>query len=338
MKQASDPSLDAPTVVGHKPSGLLQPRAPSPPVFDIPTSPIMPPAPPGARPDRFAELDRFPGQERPPARQPSLAGAELPGRPASREAAAPSAAGRAVGLQLATEPAGPADAIIAAASPLLVLVAQLRDAVEFADVTTLRNEVVNQIQKFEETAVRYGATAGDVTAARYVLCSLLDETVMTTPWGSSSAWSTSSLLNRFHNETWGGEKVFAILDRIKGDPKKNLPLLKLIDLVLVLGFEGMHRVIDNGRERLADLRDEVGSLVAQHSPALPAELSAEWRGVSGQKTLRTFMPLWVVFAVTGFLLVCVYGYQRYRLSTNLAPVIEQLRTLGQSAGAGGATP
>ncbi|OYW68698.1 MAG: hypothetical protein B7Z40_01875 [Bosea sp. 12-68-7] len=242
--------------------------------------------------------------------------------------------GKDTGLQLASEPTAPADAIIAAASRLLVLVAQLRDSVEFADVATLRAEVVSQVQQFEELAVKYGAAAGDIAAARYILCSLIDETVMTTPWGSASTWSTSSLLNRFHNETWGGEKVFAILDRVKSEPRKNLPLLKLMNLVLLLGFEGMHRVLDNGRERLADLRDEVGTLVAQHSPPPPSELSAEWRGVSGQKTLRSFVPLWVVFAVTGFLLVCIYSYQHYRLSSHLAPVVEQLRGLATSVSPG----
>lgn len=326
MKPTPDPSLDAPTVVGHKPAGLLQPRAAPPPAYDLPTTPIMPPRP--AQAPSVAPLASD--------RAASPPGGDIVARP-PRGVVASREPGKDTALQLASEPTAPADAIVAAASRLLVLVAQLRDSVEFADVATLRAEVVSQVQQFEELAVKYGAAAGDITAARYILCSLIDETVMTTPWGSASTWSTSSLLNRFHNETWGGEKVFAILDRVKSEPRKNLPLLKLMNLVLLLGFEGMHRVLDNGRERLADLRDEVGTLVAQHSPPPPSELSAEWRGVSGQKTLRSFVPLWVVFAVTGFLLVCIYSYQHYRLSSHLAPVVEQLRGLATSISPG-ATP
>lgn len=325
MKPTPDPSLDAPTVVGHKPAGLLQPRAAPPPAYDLPTTPIMPPRPapaPAVAPLASERAASPPGGD---------IVARLP-----RGVVAPRESSKDTGLQLASEPTAPADAIVAAASRLLVLVAQLRDSVEFADVATLRAEVVSQVQQFEELAVKYGAAAGDITAARYILCSLIDETVMTTPWGSASTWSTSSLLNRFHNETWGGEKVFAILDRVKSEPRKNLPLLKLMNLVLLLGFEGMHRVLDNGRERLADLRDEVGTLVAQHSAPPPSELSAEWRGISGQKTLRNFMPLWVVFAMTGFLLVCIYSYQHYRLSSHLAPVVEQLRGLANSVSPGAA--
>ncbi|WP_330848832.1 DotU family type IV/VI secretion system protein [Mangrovicoccus ximenensis] len=51
--------------------------------------------------------------------------------------------------------------------------------------------------------------------------------------------------HRFHNETWGGEKVFEILARLKAEPGTHIALLKLIDLVLLLGFEGVHRVLDD---------------------------------------------------------------------------------------------
>jgi type VI secretion system protein ImpK len=241
-------------------------------------------------------------------------------------------------LQASTGIADGSDALVAAANPLLALVAQLRDAVDFAVVAQLRSEVVEQIHKFEEAAVRNGAAAGDVQAARYVLCSLIDETVMTTPWGSASDWSTSSLLNRFHNETWGGEKVFAILDRVKTDPRKNIALLKLIDFVLLLGFEGMHRVLDNGRERLADLRDEVGQLVGRNLPPPPSEFSAHWQGVGAEKALRTFFPLWIVFAAAGFLLVTMYSFHRYRLAVEVAPVVERMQALENTIAAGAARP
>ena len=55
--------------------------------------------------------------------------------------------------------------------------------------------------------------------------------------------------------------------------------------------------------------------------------------------MRTFLPLWMVFAVTGVLLICIYGYQRYKLTSHLAPVVEQLRGLNGAIGPiGGATP
>jgi len=334
----SDPSLDPPTVVGHRPTGLAQPRPGGSPAFDPPTTPIAPPSfapdprpvpPPMAAPVA-APLPGFA-----PATPPIAVRSEPPRRKpatAAREAVP-------VALPQANAAISDAsDALVAASGPLLTLVAQLRDSVDFADVTQLRSETIRQIQAFEEAAIRNDATAGDVQAARYILCSLLDETVMTTPWGSASDWSKNSLLNRFHNETWGGEKVFAILDRVKSDPRKNIALLKLIDIVLLLGFEGMHRVLDNGRERLTDLREEVGELVGRNLPPPPAELSRNWQGIGAEKTLRTFFPLWIVFAAAGFLLVTIYSYQRYRLAVEVAPIIERMEALQNNVAAGGARP
>lgn len=330
---SGDLSLDPPTVVGHKPTGLPQPRFGAFPSYDPPTTPIAPPP----MPARAAAPAQTTGGFFPPQlpAPPRTARADSPPAPRASPAREPAPAAPA---QPGVDPADPSDALVAAANPLLTVVAQLRDAVEFADVGTLRLEVINQIHKFEEAAIRNGGSASDIQAARYILCSLIDETVMTTPWGSASDWSTSSLLNRFHNETWGGEKVFAILDRIKTDPRRNIALLKLIDFVLLLGFEGMHRVLDNGRERLGDLREEVNQLVAQHTAQPPAELSRSWQGVSADRSLRSFFPLWIVFAAAGFVLVCVYSYQRYRLAADVAPVVERLRVLESSVSVGGARP
>jgi type VI secretion system protein ImpK len=50
--------------------------------------------------------------------------------------------------------------------------------------------------------------------ARYVLCTTLDEVVLNTPWGRASQWSENSLLITFHNEAWGGEKFFELLDSV----------------------------------------------------------------------------------------------------------------------------
>ncbi|SFD12312.1 type VI secretion system protein ImpK [Bosea sp. CRIB-10] len=336
---SSDQSFDPPTVVGHRPVGLAQPRPAGSAIHDPPTTPFAPPRQPLAAPTFVPPPAARSTGFSPSASAPSLIPRNEPAKPQQRRSA--STATREVppaALQASTGIADGSDALVAAANPLLALVAQLRDAVDFADVTQLRSEVIEQIHKFEEAAVRNGAAAGDVQAARYVLCSLIDETVMTTPWGAASDWSTSSLLNRFHNETWGGEKVFAILDRVKTDPRKNIALLKLIDFVLLLGFEGMHRVLDNGRERLADLRDEVGQLVGRNLPPPPSELSPHWQGVGAEKALRSFFPLWIVFAAAGFLLVTMYSFHRYRLAVEVAPVVERMQVLQNTIAAGTVRP
>lgn len=233
---------------------------------------------------------------------------------------------------LAREPRSEHDILVACASPLLALAAQLRNTVEFADVSDLRRQVVAQVERFEERAVKAGAPAGEVTGARYVLCSLLDETVLTTPWGGRSEWASNSLLNEFHGETWGGEKVFQILDRVRSDPRRYLGLLRLIDMALLLGFEGRYRVIDNGRYQLDDIRAELGRTIRSELGAPPKELSEGWQGVTDRRGLRRYVPLWIVVVAGVVVLAALYGFAQYRLATMTAPAVEAMQNIGAAAG------
>jgi type VI secretion system protein ImpK len=315
-----EPNRDDLTVVGHRPIGPTRGgRRPGGP--GGPTPPPLPPFNPvGAEPSRV---------------EPRPSASPIPPQQA-RPSTPPRAEPMPTAMQPVEEPNSPEDTLVAAASPLLLMIAQLRDAVDSADVTALRREVVDQLKRFEDRAVKFGAKGGDVGAARYVLCAMIDETVMTTPWGSASNWSANSVLNQFHGETWGGEKAFEILDRVRAEPTKYLSLLKLIDLCLLLGFEGKYRVIEGGRERLEDLRNELGRILRQYGTPAPKELSAEWRGISERRTLRTFLPLWVVFSIAGILTLALYGTLQWQLSNAIAPVETRLDALARSPADAGA--
>ncbi|WOH69920.1 type IVB secretion system protein IcmH/DotU [Bradyrhizobium sp. BWA-3-5] len=225
------------------------------------------------------------------------------------------------------EPKAVEDSLVAAAAPLLLVVAQLRFA-NNADIGALHRGIVEQLRRFEERAVK--DQVGDVLAARYVMCALIDEAVMTTRWGSESAWSDNSLLNQFHNETWGGEKVFQILERIQAEPAKYLALLKLINICLLLGFEGKYRVLEGGRGQLEDLRSEIHRLLREQTTAPPTELSSQWRGISVRMGVRSYMPLWIVFVAAAVMVLVGYGFFRWRLSVELAPIEQLLDLIGRS--------
>ncbi|WP_256441698.1 type IVB secretion system protein IcmH/DotU [Bradyrhizobium sp. sGM-13] len=227
------------------------------------------------------------------------------------------------------EPKAVEDALVAAATPLLLVVAQLR-IVNNADIGALRRGMVEQIRRFEERAAKDQAVRSDVTAARYVICALLDEAVMTTHWGSESAWSDNSLLNQFHNETWGGEKVFQILEHVQAKPAKYLALLKLINICLLMGFEGKYRVVEGGRERLEDLRSDVQRLLRDYTSEPPAELSIRWRGAKVRTRVRRYVPLWITFTAAAVTMLIGYGVFHWRLSAELAPVEQLLVVIGQS--------
>jgi type VI secretion system protein ImpK len=220
--------------------------------------------------------------------------------------------------------------LVRAAAPLFLAISQLRCSIERADVASLRRQVANAIDNFEDDARKAGIETGDIIAARYVLCATVDETVLTTPWGSRSEWSASSLLNQYHNETWGGEKVFAILDRIRGKAAEKLPLLILIYTCLMLGFEGRFRVMDDGRSQLEDLQNEVWREIRKNTTIrLDEPLSKSAVGERRGRMPGSFLPVWM-FCLFGIaILSLVYLFASFELAVTAKPLAERMNALIQ---------
>ncbi|NVL27204.1 hypothetical protein F2S73_10895 [Pseudomonas syringae pv. actinidiae] len=83
----------------------------------------------------------------------------------------------------------------------------------------------DQVKLFEAEARKRAIDNDQLLAARYVLCTVVDEAVLNTSWGSKSDWSKISLLSRFHKETFGGEKFFQLLERLSTNPFKRKRLM-----------------------------------------------------------------------------------------------------------------
>ena len=98
--------------------------------------------------------------------------------------------------------------LIAAANSLLNIVLQIRTTLQHPDPSGLRDFIAQNIKAFETRAKSAGVPSEKIIAARYSLCTLLDEAAASTPWGSG-IWAKHSLLVMFHNEAWGGEKFFS---------------------------------------------------------------------------------------------------------------------------------
>jgi len=112
------------------------------------------------------------------------------------------------------------NSLVAAASDLLSEVVRLKHSDTREDMYALNERLTSGLKLFEVRALHNGAESSQVMAARYVLCTVVDEAVVTTPWGNESEWSQMSLLSSFHNETFGGEKFFQLLDRLSKNPVK----------------------------------------------------------------------------------------------------------------------
>ena len=215
--------------------------------------------------------------------------------------------------------------LVNAASTLIAVFEKTHKSMSHPNVGGLHQRLVNEIKAFEIKAKEQGIKPEVVLSARYILCTVLDEAVLNTPWGTESAWTQRTLLSMFHNETSGGEKFFLILERMRDRPAENLNILEMIYIFLSLGYEGKYRVVHRGKETLDQIRDELFRIIRNHRGEYERSLSPSWHGLGRMKnSLAEYIPMWVVASVVGGIMLLSYSGFRYWLYQSSAPVAQQL--------------
>lgn len=218
--------------------------------------------------------------------------------------------------------------LVNAASSLIAVIEKTRQSMTHPDIGGLHQRLTSEIRAFDARMPSLGVKPEIALAARYVLCSVLDETVLNTPWGSDSAWAQRTLLSVFHNETSGGEKFFLILDRMRQSPAENINMIELIYICLSMGFEGKFRLMARGRDAIEKIRDELFTIIRGYRGEYERTLSRSWEGLGGiKKTLTHYVPLWVIAVVMASIVFFSFGGFRWWLHQSTSPTAEQLNGL-----------
>lgn len=221
--------------------------------------------------------------------------------------------------------AGGNNPLVTAANPLLNAIPQIRHSVSHDDQAGLRQQLIDEIRRFEVRCQQSGLAYEVIVGARYCLCTALDEAAALTPWGSRGVWSGSGLLVTFHNETWGGEKFFQLLARLSQNPREHIVLLELINFCLLLGFEGRYRVMDNGRTQLETIKQRLWQMIRGVRGNYPPPLSPHPEDQPVLRKLwRPMIPLWACVALAGFLACLFYIVLNWRLGDNTNPVLAKI--------------
>lgn len=222
--------------------------------------------------------------------------------------------------------------LVNAAAELLSEVVRLKHNPADEDLHDLHRRLSDGIRLFEMRALQEGMEHSQVMAARYVLCTVLDEAVVTTVWGNESEWAQMSLLSNFHNETFGGEKFFQLLEQVTRNPVKHLPMLELMYLCLSLGFEGKFRVMPRGMLELEAIRDSLYRQIRLLRGDVPRELSPHWEGLrEQQRGLVRIVPWWLVGLFTLICLLVMYSGFAWVLGEQREAVLQPYQQLPPSA-------
>jgi len=219
------------------------------------------------------------------------------------------------------------NAILAVAKPILSLLTRLSQTHQHNDVNGLHSRTIQEIRNFEINAQQKGIEAQQIMIARYILCAALDETVLNTPWGSNSVWPRQSLLSTFHRESTGGEKFFTLMQRMQQNPGPNINLLELIALCLALGFQGKYRVVQGGVNHIETIRSQLHQQIAMFRGEYERDLSPHVNGVTVKRAADRNIPLWVVGAITGAIIISAYIGFSISLNNEAEPVLEKIQQI-----------
>lgn len=215
--------------------------------------------------------------------------------------------------------------LLGAARELIQVMAQLATQSESRDSLVFRDWAAQQIQRFEQQCIQLDVHEEIRFFARYVLCTVVDELVIKTPWGSDGVWSRQSLLSQFHGETNGGDRFFQLLEYLQQAPARNLHLLELMYVCMGLGFEGKFKLDQRGYAQLETIRDNLFHLLRRQKGEPERDLSPHWQRVTQRRNkLASYFPWWVVAAVIGVIMLGTYSGFSWLLAEKNQQILSRL--------------
>lgn len=218
------------------------------------------------------------------------------------------------------------------AMPTLGLAVRIRNMGEFENVDALHSRLANEISSFQHEATMLEYDDATILAARYCLCSMVDESILSQMWGAESLWPERPMLSIFHNETWGGEKFFSILDRVLDESHRFVDLLEFLYFCLALGFEGKYHVMHNGKAKLESLMETIYKVLEKHCGEAPDTLLSSDANIYNQRQkMRMQLPVWGVLTAGLVCLVAIHLYFDITLNheiTEISNTIQNALVLG----------
>ena len=209
--------------------------------------------------------------------------------------------------------------LTAAASTLFSLISRIRNRAQHMDpeqaCATAPWSARSARSRIALVAGRGQTRQQTVKVARYAICATLDDVVLNTPWGGNSNWGQQSLVATFAQETVGGDRFYAMLQKLESTPAQYLDLLEFIYMCLTLGFEGRLRVEPGGQEKHLAIRQNLARTIRNHRGPQETGLSPNWKGiVAAYRPRAIWLPVWVTLGVLAAILGGTFFGLSYALS------------------------
>jgi type VI secretion system protein ImpK len=227
------------------------------------------------------------------------------------------------------------NALLEAARPLLRVLAEMPDSLSNNQIEALHALLKEEVGNFQRLCEQANLRREHMLGARYCLCTALDEAAMQTAWGkgdSGAAWMKNGLAIQFHEDPKGGEKIYMLIGRLMSQSHEHLDLLEVIFRILSLGFMGRYRQEADGARKHDAVRQRLYHEIQASRQAVPVPLSPHAHSDARGKRLSFHdFPVWISFALCGFVLLALFGWFKYHLLAQGTNVEKQIVEIGKMA-------
>lgn len=160
------------------------------------------------------------------------------------------------------------------------------------------------LAQFEKHARNLGKSQEAISDAKYALCALMDEIILSSKFSIRDDWERSPLQLRLFGEHLAGERFFDKLEMLRTDPVQNIEVLEVFHTCLLLGFQGKYLL--EGSEKLSYLISRLNQEI-MHARGGKAEFAPNWKLPQRfQQYVRHELPLWLFFALLGIVGAIVF--------------------------------
>lgn len=208
----------------------------------------------------------------------------------------------------------PSQAVARAARPLPDLCAEvfafalsLRSAKDPGDADSLRRSVAQLFDRLSQRAREANIDSAHLDQARYVLCALIDEIVLSSKWEMKSQWMNQPLQMAYFQDFTAGEQFYRRLDALRGAKgDREIDLLEVYAQCLAVGFRGKYADLA-GMQKIADLLDQLNRDIRTARGVEGRSLSAPFTAETVLPERVKRIPVWVVAVCgAGLLLVLLF--------------------------------
>lgn len=199
--------------------------------------------------------------------------------------------------------------LVDAASYLFSALGKLRALDQHRQLGKLQQELINEINVFQETVKPLGYNAEYIVVCRYAICATFDDILSHTIWGAHGQWEAHSLLSAFNQDKQHQDKFFTILERAIKEPALYIDLMELMYICLSLGYKGQYRATEHSQFQLEQITNNLYKHIRAYRGSFNKTLSPtplKSSKTSSKKTSRaSYSPLFILF-VTACVIMTIF--------------------------------